>query len=128
MIVAGLHRARVARPLDVVTRNGPGATTWAGLAVVAVAAAVLSFAALHDLALACGIGGAVLGVPLAALLPVAIDAAGVVPTRSWLTVSSAYPARSTPRAVALCALAGSVAGNGAQHGMAAYGIVPPRGP
>lgn len=106
-------------------RTGPGATTWAGLAVVAASAAVLSFTALHDLAVACGITGAVLGLPLAALLPVAVDAAGVVATRLWLTLSAAHPARSSARAVALSAVVLSIAGNGAQHGLAAYGLTPP---
>jgi hypothetical protein len=47
-----------------------------------VAAAVLSFTALRNLA-ASGINGAILGLPLAALLPVAVDAAGVVATRGF---------------------------------------------
>lgn len=98
----------------------PGAVTWLGLAVVALAAAVLSFASLRHLAISCGTTAT-----LAWLLPVCIDAAAVVATRVWLAASSPDPARRFARKLALGAFLLSVAGNAADHALSAYGIVPP---
>lgn len=100
--------------------RSPGVVTWLGLAVVALAAAVLSFASLRHLAIVCGTTAT-----LAWLLPVCIDAAAVVATRVWLAPSSPEPARRFARKLALGAFLLSVAGNAADHGLAAYGIVPP---
>lgn len=100
--------------------RSPGVVTWLGLAVVALAAAVLSFASLRSLAVSCGTTAT-----LAWLLPVCIDAAAVVATRVWLSSSSPEPARRFARTLALGAFLLSVAGNAADHGMTAYGIVPP---
>ncbi|TDV40124.1 DUF2637 domain-containing protein [Actinophytocola oryzae] len=94
--------------------------TWAGLAAVAVAASVLSFASLRHLAEACGTSGR-----LAWLLPVAIDAAAVVATRVWLARQAPAPARRQARRIALGAIVLSVVGNAVDHVLAAYRIVPP---
>jgi hypothetical protein len=92
--------------------------TWAGLAVVAAAAAVLSFDALRQLAEGCGLGR------LGWLLPVAIDAAAVVATRVWLSGHAGVRPARYARALALAALGLSVAGNAAQHFMTAYQLAP----
>ncbi|MEU0468265.1 DUF2637 domain-containing protein [Amycolatopsis sp. NPDC006131] len=93
---------------------------WGGLAVVALAAAVLSFASLRHLAIVCGTPTG-----LAWLLPVCIDAAAVVATRLWLSGETPAEARRFARALALAMIVLSVAGNGADHALAAYGILPP---
>lgn len=112
-----------------VREQGPGGAsssggregwTWAGLAVVAAAAAVMSFASLRDLAVRCEVHEG-----LAWLLPVAIDAAAVVATRVWLSGRAAGRARRYARVLALSALGLSVAGNAAEHGMAAYAVRAP---
>lgn len=92
----------------------------AGLAVVALAAAVLSFASLRSLAVVCGTP-----VQLAWLVPIAVDAAAVTATWVWLAPDSPTRARSTARALSLGTLALSITGNAADHVIAAFGIVPP---
>lgn len=91
---------------------------YALLAVVAGAAAVLSFAALRDLALVCGFGER-----LAWLLPVAIDVGAAAGALAWLR-PDAGEGRAFGRALALVLLATSVAGNALGHGLAAYGASP----
>lgn len=88
------------------------------LATVAAAAAVLSFAALRDLALACGFDGW-----LAPLLPVTVDAGAAAGSIVWLG-RSAPAAAGYARTLALTLLAGSVAGNALGHGLEAYGARP----
>ncbi len=70
------------------TSPGAGWVTWLGLAVVLTAAAVLSFAALRDLAVAVRIHR-----ELAWLLPIAVDAGAAVSCAAWL---SRAPARMPP--------------------------------
>jgi thiosulfate reductase cytochrome b subunit len=79
----------------------------------------LSFDALLGLAVACGIPTV-----LAWLLPVCVDAAAAVASRMWLSGRSGVRVYRYARRLALAALALSVSGNAAQHGMAAYGITP----
>lgn len=101
-------------------RQGPGWITWVGLFVVAVAAAVLSFASLRHLAAICGTSER-----LAWLLPVAIDAAAVVATRVWLSRRVPAGARHQARRLAIGAIVLSVVGNAADHVLSAFRIVPP---
>lgn len=88
------------------------------LAVVATAAAVLSFAALRDLAILCGFDPW-----LAWLLPVVVDAGAAAGSLAWLG-SAAPTARGYGRALALTLLTLSVGGNALGHGLAAYGLAP----
>ncbi|HVL86347.1 MAG TPA: DUF2637 domain-containing protein [Pseudonocardia sp.] len=88
------------------------------LGVVAAAAAVLSFAALRDLALVCGFTAG-----LAWLLPVTVDAGAAAGTLAWLGAGGR--ARSFGRALALTLLGSSVAGNALGHALAAYSTRPP---
>ncbi|MCW2722834.1 DUF2637 domain-containing protein [Pseudonocardia sp.] len=90
---------------------------FALLAIVAGAAAVLSFAALDELGRLCGFG------PLAALLPLVLDAGAAAGTVAWLGRTG--PPRQFGRVLALVLLGGSVAGNATAHGLAAYGLVAP---
>lgn len=91
---------------------------YALLAVVAAAAAVLSFSALRDLATVCGFAPS-----LAWLLPVVIDAGAAAGSLAWLG-SAAPSARTYGRALALLLLASSVGGNALGHGLAAYAARP----
>jgi hypothetical protein len=94
--------------------------TWAGLAVVAVSAAVLSFATVRDLALDSGYPSA-----LAWLLPVVIDATAVVGSRIWLGGGGHQVALRYARVLALSAAAVTIAANVLQHGLAAHRLAPP---
>lgn len=96
------------------------AWTLLGVGVVALAAAVLSFASLRDLAERAGYTPA-----LAALLPAAIDAQAVVATRAWLAANTSERARRYARTLALSAVCLSVAGNAGQHAMAAAHAITP---
>ena len=93
--------------------------TWCGLAVVAIAAAVLSFDALRHLAVMVGTPGA-----LAWLLPVTVDAAAVVATRVWLAGGAPARAWRFARVLALTMVALSVAGNAVSHWLVAYQVDP----
>lgn len=93
--------------------------TWCGLAVVAIAAAVLSFDALRHLAVMVGTPGT-----LAWLLPVTVDAAAVVATRVWLAGGAPARAWRFARVLALTMVALSVAGNAVSHWLAAYQVEP----
>jgi hypothetical protein len=90
------------------------------LLVVAGAAAVLSFAALRDLALVCGFSP-----QLAWLLPVVVDAGAAAGSLVWLGETTAETARLFARGLALGLLALSVAANALGHGLAAFGLAPP---
>lgn len=94
------------------------ATLYGLLAVVAAAAAVLSFSALDQLGRACGFGG------LSALLPVVLDAGAAAGSLAWLAPWTPPGARSYGRALALILLASSVAGNALGHGLEAYRVAP----
>lgn len=102
--------------MKLATRGGHDVWTLAGIGVVAISAAVLSFASLQDLAERAGYTPA-----LAALLPVAIDAQAVVATRAWLaaTTPATATARRYARTLALSAVGLSVVGNAGQHAMQA---------
>ncbi len=89
------------------------------LLVVATAAAVLSFAALRDLALLCGFTPT-----LAWLLPVVVDAGAAAGSLVWLGGWAADSARRFARALALALLGSSVAANALGHGLAAFALTP----
>lgn len=82
------------------------------LAVVAAAAAVLSFAALRDLALLCGFSRG-----LAWLLPVVVDAGAAAGTLVWLGGRAAWV---SARRLALTLLGVSIAANALSHGAEAW--------
>jgi hypothetical protein len=90
------------------------------LLVVAGAAAVLSFAALRDLALLCGFSSR-----LAWLLPVVVDAGAASGSLVWLGGWARDSARRFARALALGLLGLSVAANALGHGLAAFSLAPP---
>ncbi len=85
------------------------------LLIVATAAAVLSFAALRDLALQCGFAPA-----LAWLLPVVVDAGAAAGSLVWLGGAVSTSARRFARSLALALLGLSVAANALGHGLAAF--------
>src|SRR5689334_14634015 len=89
------------------------------LAVVATAAAVLSFSALRDLALLCGFAA-----ELAWLLPVVVDAGAAAGSLVWLGGRTYELARRFARALALTLLGLSVAANALAHGLDAYRLAP----
>lgn len=93
---------------------------WTLLAVVATAAAVLSFSALRDLALLCGFHE-----QLAFLLPIVIDAGAGAGCLVWLGTNSAGQARVFARSLTWTLLASSVAGNAVVHGLSAYHLAAP---
>jgi hypothetical protein len=90
------------------------------LLVVAGAAAVLSFAALRDLALLCGFSSR-----LAWLLPVVVDAGAAAGSLVWLGGWARDAARRFARVLALGLLGLSVAANALGHGLAAFSLAPP---
>jgi hypothetical protein len=91
------------------------ATLYTLLLVVAGAAAVLSFAALRDLALRCGFSER-----LAWLLPVVVDAGAAAGSLVWLGGRAALAAQRFARALALGLLGLSVAANALDHWLTAY--------
>lgn len=95
------------------------AVMWALLAVVATAAAVLSFASLRDLAVLCGFNER-----LAWLLPVVVDAGAATGCLIWLGTGSTVRALRFARALTWVLLASSVAGNAVVHYLAAYSLRP----
>jgi len=90
------------------------------LAVVAGAAAMLSFAALRDLAELCGFAPW-----LAWLLPVVVDAGAAAGSLVWLGARTSDEARRFARRLALGLLGLSVAANALGHGLAAFVLLPP---
>jgi hypothetical protein len=90
---------------------------WVLLAVVACAAAVLSFSALRDLATLCGFS-----TRLAWLLPVVIDAGAAAGCLIWLGEHDG--GRRFSRSLTWLLLSSSVAGNAVVHGLTAYGLRP----
>lgn len=93
------------------------------LLVVAGSAAVLSFAALRDLALRCGFTPG-----LAWLLPLVVDAGAAAGSLVWLggpDTNVGMAARRFARTLALALLGLSVAANALGHGLAAYALAPP---
>lgn len=92
----------------------------AGLVVVLAAAAVLSFAALRDLAIAVRVHE-----QLAFLLPIAVDAGAAVSCTVWLSPSVQADARRFACWLTWLLLGATVIGNAGQLGMHAHGITPP---
>ena len=84
------------------------------LAVVSTAAAVLSFAALRDLAVLCGFSRG-----LAWLLPVVVDAGAAAGTLVWMGGRMPDPARRFAKRLARTLLGTSVVANALSHGAAA---------
>ena len=104
-------------------RTAPGRPSWvvwAGLAVVLIAAAVLSFDALRGLALAVLIPDR-----LAWLLPIAVDAGAAVSCATWLGGRTPPEAARFAGRMTWALLAVTVAGNAGQLGMHAHAITPP---
>ena len=100
----------------------PGWVIWVGLAVVAAASAVLSFATVRDLAASAGYPDR-----LAWLLPVVIDATAVVGSRIWLGAVGNSGAVGYARSLALAAAVVTVGANVLQHGLVAHRQLPPWG-
>jgi len=101
-------------------KGRPGIITWIGLAVVFVAAAVLSFSALAELAEMVGMSRR-----LTWLFPVCTDAGVAVSTAVWLSRRHNPDAERFARRLTWALLALTVAGNAAHQGLAAAGMVPP---
>jgi Protein of unknown function (DUF2637) len=95
-------------------------TLYLLLTVVAGAAAMLSFAALRDLAELCGFTPA-----LAWLLPVVVDAGAAAGSLVWLGAHTGELARRFARRLALGLLGLSVGANALGHGLAAFVLLPP---
>lgn len=102
--------------------------TWAGIAVVGAAAAIMSFTALSDLAERCGIVARVALGPVelrvAWLLPLAVDVLAAVATRVWLQRRVGDEALTVARRAAWASIAATVAGNAA-HGLVVWTAAPP---
>jgi hypothetical protein len=94
-------------------------TMWTLLAIVAAAAAVLSFSALRDLAELCGFSRS-----LAWLLPVVVDAGAAAGCLVWLSGASGKVSQRFARTLTWLLLTSSVAGNALVHGLTAYGLRP----
>src|SRR5690606_34587542 len=92
----------------------------AGLSAVLLAAAILSFSALRDLAIAVRIDER-----LAFLLPIAVDAGAAVSCTVWLSPSVRPDARRFACWLTWSLLTATVIGHAAQLGMHANGITPP---
>jgi hypothetical protein len=92
---------------------------WVLMVGVGVAAAILSFSALKDLAVLCGFHP-----DLAWLLPLVVDAGAGAGCLVWL---GGHPGagRRFARALTWTLLASSVAGNAIVHGLSAYGMAAP---
>lgn len=80
----------------------------AGAGLVGAATAATSAASLFELAQSCGIPG-----PLAAALPIALDAGAAVAALVWITEQGEL--RAWGRGVAVTALVATLAGNGLAH-------------
>lgn len=101
-------------------------TTDIGILVVGLAAATLTFTTLRGLADTVGFREVVFGVlPTAWLLPVTIDAAGIVAARVWLRGSAPAVAVEYARKLTWACIASSIVGNAGQHVMAEFAIDPP---
>lgn len=87
-----------------------------GAALVGVSTAATSAVSLFELAVLCGIPS-----PLAAALPIALDAGAGVAALVWITERGEL--RAWGRGVAIVALAATVAGNGLAHAITA-GVLP----
>ncbi len=88
---------------------------FAGAGIVGAATAATSSVTLFELGLLCKIGAT--WSPLAAALPIALDAGAAVGALAWITERG--PVRAWGRGIAVGALVGSLAGNALQHAIAA---------
>jgi len=88
---------------------------FAGAGVVGAATAATSSVTLFELALVCKIGAT--WSPLAAALPIALDAGAAVGALAWITERG--PVREWGRGIAIGALVGSLAGNALEHAITA---------
>lgn len=98
----------------------PGWVIWVGLATVAVAAAVLSFATVRDLAQMTGYPDR-----LGWLLPITIDASATVSAVVWLGGRGSAGAVSYAQVLSLVGAAMTIAANALGHGLTATHIRPP---
>ncbi|WP_160148951.1 DUF2637 domain-containing protein [Amycolatopsis alkalitolerans] len=89
------------------------------LALVAFAAAALSFDTLLDLVRRSGTAGW-----LAPLFPVCLDAAGIGATQLWLSPAMSTRTRRSARTLALAMIFLSIVGNSLDHALVAYGWRP----
>ena len=97
-----------------------------GIGTVGLAAAILTFTTLRGLAVTVGFRETVFGVlALAWLLPVTIDAAGVVSARVWLRGTAGPDAVRYARGLTWACILASVTGNAGQHVMGELGVTPP---
>lgn len=97
-------------------------TVLVGMAVVAVAGAILSFDAWAGLARLVGITGQVGSIELAWLLPITVDVFAAVATGVWLAGALvSHDTRIYARANALGSILLSIVGNGLYHGLTASG-------
>lgn len=113
--------------------NGRRQLILAGLAVVGVAAAVLSFDTINSLAEAAGFSashafrivgtGAHLTLRISWLVPVAVDAFGLLATMAWLTPTFTAGIRRYARTIAVADIVLSAVLNALYHGMHAAGWV-----
>lgn len=101
-------------------RSAVTVATWLGLAVVLIAAAVLSFDALRGLALAVRIPG-----HFAWLLPIAVDAGAAVSCAVWLSGRVPADASRFARGMTWALLGSTVVANAGQLAMHAHNIAPP---
>lgn len=92
---------------------------WCLLAIVAAAAAVLSFSALRDLALLCGFDNR-----LAWLLPIVVDAGAATGCLVWLRADAGPTGVRFARSLTWLLLTSSVLGNALVHGLSAYSLRP----
>lgn len=90
------------------------------MAVVLIAAAVLSFSALRDLAIQVRVP-----IELAWLMPICVDAGAAVATNVWLSRRNSDEAERFARRLTWALLTLTVAGNATHQGLTAAGIVPP---
>jgi hypothetical protein len=100
--------------------------TDVGILVVGLAAAVLTFTTLRDLGESVGYRELLFGFLLLAwLLPVTIDAAGVIAARVWLRAIGSTEAVEFARTLTWSCIGLSVLGNAGRHVMVELGILPP---
>lgn len=93
---------------------------WFGLSLIGLAAAVLSFFSLWELATACFVP-----IYLAWMYPITMDVGAAVTCRIWLSKKASKETENLARVLTLGLLALTIIGNGAWHGMLANGIIPP---
>lgn len=114
------HPDRHGAPLGEAVRVERDVLTWLGLALVGAAAAVLSFAALRDLAIRCDVPP-----HLAWLLPLTVDLLAAITTRVWLRRRAHPDAQRYARGLAIGAILATVTGNAAHGYLVSFDVTPP---